>query len=537
MVKIDYQSALGGIISVNPLVDLYMAKLKVSVIELIINGGNKSLYGRVVHANFASIMPQVIASWCDQRGHEVEYIIYTGFENLETIIPDDCDLVFIGSFTHSAFLAYALSNLLRSKGVVTVLGGPHARSYPDDAIKYFDYVVGFTDENILDEILDNCITQKPEGIFLSAKSHPLNLPSLQDRWKYAETALRKAPLFKMIGMIGSMGCPYTCSFCIDATVKYQPLDFDIIKSDLEFLLTKIRNPIVAWHDPNFGIRFDDYMEAVASADPDVRIRHAAESSLSILNRERLHIMRDNGFRAMLPGIESWFELGYKSAAVLREGEEKLMKVADHVNMVMEYIPYLQANFVLGLDSYEGDEPFELTKRFVDMVPAAFPAYSLFTSFGEGAPDNLQNQRENRIIPFPFHFLNTYHTMNVKPKNYEWIPFYDKVIDLFEYTFSARAIYRRFRHNEGWISKYFNVIRGVSSNGRGKLRFNRIIRQKLVEDRRFRDFFEGETTALPQFYKDIIRKDLGILWRWFPEGAMYHNPYAYRDKMERSSSSI
>ena len=27
-------------------------------------------------------------------------------------------------------------------------------------------------------------------------------------------------------MIGSLGCPYTCSFCIDSDGAYQPLAFD-----------------------------------------------------------------------------------------------------------------------------------------------------------------------------------------------------------------------------------------------------------------------------------------------------------------------
>ena len=58
----------------------------------------------------------------------------------------DVDVVFIGAFTEAALLAYSLSNLFRSRGAVTVLGGPHARCYPEDARKYFDYVLGFTDQ-------------------------------------------------------------------------------------------------------------------------------------------------------------------------------------------------------------------------------------------------------------------------------------------------------------------------------------------------------------------------------------------------------
>ena len=34
------------------------------------------------------------------------------------------------------------------------------------------------------------------------------------------------------------------------------------------------------------------------------------------------------------------------------------------------------------------------------------------------------------------------------------------------------------------------------------------------------------TEPSQFYVDLVRKDLGALWEWLPEGAMYHAPNAY-----------
>lgn len=509
-----------------------MSKLKVGVIDLISKGPNKSLWARVMHANFASIMPQVVATWCDQKGHEVELICFTGLEDLEKEIPTDVDLVFICGFTQAAFLAYSLSKLLQSHGIVTVLGGPHARCYPDDALLYFDYVVGFTNEEVLDEILDNCKPQGSPGTYLSAKTQPRSLPSLIDRWKFVEPTIKKAPFLKFVNMIGSMGCPYTCSFCIDSTVKYQPLDFEVMKRDLEFLMTQFKEPWIGWHDPNFGVRFDDYMEVIATVAPGGKIKHIAESSLSILTEDHLKVMKENGFVAMLPGIESWYEMGNKSRTAKREGEEKLRRVSEHVNMIFEYIPYVQTNFVLGLDSDEGDEPFELTKRFVDMSPAAFPGYSLLTSFGEAAPLNLEYQEENRVLAFPFHFLNNHHAMNIKPRNYEWIDFYDKVIDLTQYTFSRKAIYRRFMHTHAWTAKYLNVIRAISSEGYGRIKYFKSIRENLIRDVKFRDFFEGQSQELPNFYKEIVKKDLGSLYKWFPEEALYHNPNAYLEKSQK-----
>jgi len=102
-----------------------------------------------MNANLASIMPQVVAVWCEAEGHEVTFVCYTGLEDLVDDLPDQVDLIFIGAFTQAALLAYALSNLFRSKGAVTVLGGPHARCYPEDARNYFDYVLGFTDQPVI----------------------------------------------------------------------------------------------------------------------------------------------------------------------------------------------------------------------------------------------------------------------------------------------------------------------------------------------------------------------------------------------------
>lgn len=512
-----------------------MTKLKIGVIDLVSKGPNNTLWARIMHANLASIMPTVVATWCEQEGHEVNLICYTGSEDLSKELPQDVDIVFICSFTQAALLAYALSNYFRTRGVVTVLGGPHARCYPDDAVKYFDYVLGFTDKTTIGEVLHNC-TQQREGVFLSAGKQPLHLPGVIERWKFIEPTLKKAPFLKIVPMIGSMGCPYTCSFCIDSVVPYQALDFETIQSDLRFLLTKFKRPLVVWHDPNFGVRFEDNMHAIASAAPPKSFRFIAESSLSILNEKHLKEMQKNGFEAMLPGIESWYELGNKSRSSHIAGKEKLSKISEHVNMIFKYIPYVQTNFVLGLDSDEGDEPFELTKKFIDLSPAAFPGYSLLSAFGEAAPQNLEYQKAKRVLPFPFHFLNNHLAMNVKPKNYEWVEFYDKVISLTSYSFSKKALYRRFTATPNFTPRWMNFMRAVSSEGYGRLKFYHQIRKNLVEDKNFRKYFEGETSELPSFYTNIIKNTLGKWWEWLPEGAIEHNPNAYLEKQHKKHTA-
>jgi hypothetical protein len=499
---------------------------KIGILDLVTKNPRRSFYGRIMNANLASIMPQALAVWCEEAGHEVRYVCYTGAEDLLSEIPSDVDLLFIGAFTEAAQLAYALSNLFRRRGAITVLGGPHARCYPEDAQRYFDYVLGFTDRQVMAEVLAECAPSRPLGRLVSASRHPSELPSLAARWKFVEATLAKStPALRIVPMIASLGCPYTCSFCIDSTVDYQPLGFSAMSEDLAFLLTKIKHPVVGWHDPNFGVRFDDYMDAIEAAVPPGRMRHIAESSLSLLSEPHLQRMRRNGFQALLPGIESWFALGNKSKT-RHTGMDKVRQVADHENLLLRYVPYVQTNFVLGLDSDEGPEPFELTKRFLDLAPGAFPAYSLLSAFGRAAPLNLEYQRAGRVLPFPFTFLNNNHAMNVRPKNYSWPEFYDHLVDVTRYSFSWKAIGRRIGATQTMIPKWMNVVRAVSTEGFGRIKYQTEMRRRLDTDRELRAFFEQETDEIPMFYRERIRQDLGPLYEYLPADAMVHDPNAY-----------
>jgi hypothetical protein len=512
-----------------------MRKLRIGVIDLVSKGPTRALWARVMNANLASIMPQAVAVWCREEGHDVTFLCYTGFENLVEELPSNVDLVFIGAFTEAAQLAYALSNQFRSRGAITAIGGPHARCYPQDAQQYFDYVLGFTDRSTIREVLEDCSQYRPQGIRLSASQQPAHIPGVRERWEFVASTLRKAPLIKMVPMLGSIGCPYTCSFCIDSTVPYQTMSFEVMSEDLRFLLTKFKRPLVGWHDPNFGVRFGDFMGAIEEAVPPGSIDFIAESSLSLLSEPHLIRLKRNGFKALLPGIESWFDLGEKSRTGHAQGLEKVRRVADHVNMLLRYVPYVQTNFVLGLDVDSGPDSFELTKRFVDLTPGAFPGYSLLSAFGQAAPLNLEYQRAGRVIPFPFHFLNNNSAMNLKPLNYSWPKFYEHVIDLTRYTFSYRAIVRRLSATNAFIPKWLNVVRAVSTEGYGRVRHYNEVLRKLEEDRQFRLFFEQETDEVPRFYLDRVQADLGPMWRWLPPGAITHDPNAYL-KSENSGTA-
>jgi len=50
-------------------------------------------------------------------------------------------------------LSYALAKLYRRDGVLTVAGGPHAKSFPDDCARFFDLTVKECDRALIADIL------------------------------------------------------------------------------------------------------------------------------------------------------------------------------------------------------------------------------------------------------------------------------------------------------------------------------------------------------------------------------------------------
>ncbi len=86
------------------------------------------------------------------------------------------------------------------------------------------------------------------------------------------------------------------------------------------------------------------------------------------------------------------------------------------------------------------------------------------------------------------------------------------------------------------ARWLNLVRAVSTEGFGRARYYRDIRNRLDHDPQFQPYFEQESGVLPQFYKNIVCRDLGPLMDWLPEGALYHDPNAYL-KSERSRNVL
>lgn len=131
--------------------------MRIGIIELLVDkrldGPLDGLYGLFLRKQFVSIGPQVVAVWCRQLGHEVTYTTYWGQRDPRSLLPSPLDVVFIATYTPSSALAYALAKLFRREKMLTVIGGPHAKAFPDDCLRFFDVVVKECDKRLIDTIL------------------------------------------------------------------------------------------------------------------------------------------------------------------------------------------------------------------------------------------------------------------------------------------------------------------------------------------------------------------------------------------------
>ena len=230
-----------------------MRKLRIGVLDLVTKSPNPSLYGRMMNANLASIMPQVIAVWCEQMGHDVTFVCYTGSRG-------SADRASRRSSTCSSSApspsrpswptrsATCSASAAPSRCWAAPTRGAIRRTRPSTSTTCW---ASPTRRSLKRSSWSARSTARWAAI--SPHSAPADRPSLasQSGGSSLEPTIAKAPTIKIVPMIGSLGCPYTCSFCIDSTVDYQPLGFEQLRDDLRFLLTKIKRPIVGLARPEF----------------------------------------------------------------------------------------------------------------------------------------------------------------------------------------------------------------------------------------------------------------------------------------------
>ena len=479
--------------------------MDVGIIELIHDRPPRGVadpYGAVFRKQLMGIMPQCVAVWCRQLGHKTHYRTYWGQSDPISLLPNDLDALFVSCYTQSSALAYAIASVYRRRGTLTVVGGAHARCFPTDCSRFFDIVVKDCDRSLIDDILRK--RHDPPAIISSDR--PLTLfPSVEERMPDIEVSAfyrGRSTAASTVPVLSSTGCPYACGFCVDWNSTHVTRAGDDLQQDLNFLSRRHPQTLIAYHDPNFAIRFDNTMDIISRV-PGRRNRYVMESSLSILKPERLPRLLESNCTYVAPGIESWTDYSNKAGTGLLTGQRKLDRIVDHLNLVKRYVGGVQANFIFGADSDQGAEPIVLTKDFMRRLPDVWPTINIPVPFG-GTPLYDEMRHGGQILetmPF-FFYYNPYVAITMK--NYDPLEFYDHLIDL--NTVRASLLFRRLSVESPLSIRFINAMRTIQA--RSELGEFRRVRSMLASDAQFRAYHMARSRDLPEFYSKSFERHLG-----------------------------
>jgi radical SAM superfamily enzyme YgiQ (UPF0313 family) len=459
----------------------------------------------VFKKQYASIAPQAVAVWCRQLGHHVHYATYYGQRDPAELLPRDLDVLFVSTYTQASALAYALAKLYRSVKTLTVIGGPHARSFPHDSLRFFDLVVHDCDQALVDDILRR---QVDPGTVVTSGRLLTDVPGVEERMPEIRASAfvkGRAVPSSTVPLLSSVGCPYRCDFCIDWNTAYALLPRERLEADLRYLSTHWPGVMVSYHDPNFAVKFDRVLSVMEGIPAPARNPYIMETSLSVLAGGRLRRLRDTNCIYVAPGIESWAEYSNKAGVGLATGAEKLTRLLSHFRLLHECGFGLQANFIFGTDGDQGEEPVELTKEFIRQLPFVWPTVNVPTPFG-GTPLYAAYMADRRVLSaMPFSFYYTPFLVTTLT-HYDPVDYYAKLIDIYSAMTGAAMLARRLVARSSWGILVLHVLRTLGMQQ--DLATFRRLRGMLRADRHVRAFHEGRSDVLPEFYHAAYERKLG-----------------------------
>ena len=243
----------------------------------------------------------------------------------------------------------------------TIIGGAHASLLPLDCVKHFDYVVQGEGEDAILKILRGEVAH---GIFRADRITNLdNIP--YPAWDMVDNPFSDT-LFPgerygrgelAATLIGSRGCPFSCSFC--GNIHTQPVIYrsamNIIGELKELVERGVKH--FRFEDDCFTLLPDFQWLCVMMGALDIHYKCHTRSNL--ITPEKASMMYESGCEECGLGVESAdddvLELNNKKCT-----SEQNMKA---VKIIKDSGMRAKSYFVMGLPG-ETDKTLELNKKFV-----------------------------------------------------------------------------------------------------------------------------------------------------------------------------
>ncbi len=303
----------------------------------------------------------------------------------------DADIVAMSPLTSGVNRAYQVADILRKRGITTVIGGAHASAMPDEALEHFDSVVIGEGEQPWEEFLKDFENQNIKKTYFGRMDVDLKNLGLPDRRMCH-------PNYHYPSINTSRGCPYSCSFCYLTVYKnrrYRTFPHETILQDFE----SVRNePLVVVTDENFiGYTQEDHDDRKELLRKMIKrgfkFNWGCQASLNIADDpELMDLMYHAGCRAVFIGFESTNPEDLKEIRKKHNADVDYKKI---VKTIHKHKLAVIASCILGLDNHTKNYHKQLIKDLKNMKVEIVRVF-LMTSW-PGTPLNKKLAKEDRLI--------------------------------------------------------------------------------------------------------------------------------------------
>jgi radical SAM superfamily enzyme YgiQ (UPF0313 family) len=264
-------------------------------------------------------------------------------EHVERLDLNDCpDLVAIQVYVTSAYRAYRIADMYRSRGTYVVLGGLHPTSKPAEAALHGDSVFLGPGEDTWPQFLSDFRAGRPKPVYASRVRTLAGMPPIR------RDLIKRHLYLVPNSIVVSRGCPHACDFCYKEAFyrggrSYYAQTVDASLAEIERLpghhLYFLDDHLFG--NPGFACALFDAMRGMD------RIWQAAGTVRSVLAPNLMEKAAACGLRSLFVGFETM------NAANLSE-EHKMQNVGcnyDHVVRRLHDLGVMvNGSFVFGMDN-------------------------------------------------------------------------------------------------------------------------------------------------------------------------------------------
>lgn len=320
-----------------------------------------------------------IAGYLIKNGIEVKIIDELAGDNVEKEIEEyKPDIVGITGTTPVITNGYRIADFCRKKGIRTVIGGVHASTLPEEALKHADIVVvGEGEQAILDIIRENIksgIVKRP--FIKNLDEIPMPARDLINMNFYLTCKKREpfiyiynfAPLnAKTATIFASRGCTFDCIFCHnnwrDTPYRFNSPERTV--SEIEFLVERYGVECVFFTDDDlFSPKKRLQGLCYLLKERNINIKWGCNARVDSIDKETILIAKEVGLSSINFGFESGSQkiLNIMRKRTTVEQNREAVKLCKQIGGIL-----IGGYFMIG-NPDETKKDIYLTRKFIKENP-------------------------------------------------------------------------------------------------------------------------------------------------------------------------